>query len=286
MGRHLSEIKKAEIVGMSRGGASISRIVEMTSVPRSTVHRVIKSWREKGHVRRQLGSGKRQQIRISQLLLLYVKIMYVSVRMLIAKSGAKPRLSPDQQEQLLHQVEQHPTRTAMEFRNELSLPIADRTVRFYLNKWKWINRPALCRPDITFENAQHRVTWAAEGFLLDESFWRTVIWSDECRFARVCDGPSRVWVSKARGDITAQRLEPRNVMRAAKHGGGGVMVWGCINYNGVGEIRRVSYLLLLLLLLALPIYSHNKLFALSGGAENKFGNVCGTAKKCHGAIHR
>lgn len=57
------------------------------------------------------------------------------------------------------------------------------------------------------------------------------MFSDESKFNIFqCDGRVLVW----RRSNT--ELEERNIVQTIKHGGGGVMVWGCMSSSGVGEL--------------------------------------------------
>ena len=61
-----------------------------------------------------------------------------------------------------------------------------------------------------------------------------VIFSDEKRFVRMGDGPTRVWRRKG------ERYLQQFMTPATKFKGGSVMVWGCISYEGVGPLIRCS----------------------------------------------
>lgn len=61
--------------------------------------------------------------------------------------------------------------------------------------------------------------------------WGKVLFSDESRFnLKGSDGPLRCF------RVPGARLRPRDVQGVTKHGGGGLMVWGCMTSRGVGTI--------------------------------------------------
>ena len=65
--------------------------------------------------------------------------------------------------------------------------------------------------------------------------WKRVIWSDETKINRFgSDG--RQWVWKQAGEGLTQR----EVQGTVKHGGGNMMVWGCIGWNGVGQLAEIE----------------------------------------------
>lgn len=62
-------------------------------------------------------------------------------------------------------------------------------------------------------------------------FWKTVIFSDESKFNLFgSEGKRFVW----RKPHT--ELNQKNIIPTVKHGGGHVMVWGCMSYHGVGNL--------------------------------------------------
>ena len=64
--------------------------------------------------------------------------------------------------------------------------------------------------------------------------FKKVIFSDEKRFCRVGDGPTRVW----RRD--GERYVQKFTCPTTKFKGGSVMVWGSMSYEGLGPLIRCS----------------------------------------------
>ena len=65
--------------------------------------------------------------------------------------------------------------------------------------------------------------------------WKRVIWSDETKINRIgSDRQEYVWKKKEEG------LSAREVKCTVKFGGGSLMVWGCIGWNGVGVLSEVE----------------------------------------------
>lgn len=63
---------------------------------------------------------------------------------------------------------------------------------------------------------------------------RFIWFSDESKFNRIgSDGRHYYWGEPG------ESLFPQNVVQVASHGGGSVMVWGVISWNGVGRLYRI-----------------------------------------------
>ena len=76
-----------------------------------------------------------------------------------------------------------------------------------------------------------RLAWCKTWSTLD---FKKVIFSDEKRFCRVGDGPTRVW----RRD--GERYVQKFTCPTTKFKGGSVMVWGSMSYEGLGPLIRCS----------------------------------------------
>jgi DDE superfamily endonuclease len=65
--------------------------------------------------------------------------------------------------------------------------------------------------------------------------WKRIIWSDETKINRFgSDGKQWVWKQKGEG------LIEREIQRTVKFDGGNIMVWGCMGWNGVGQLAEVE----------------------------------------------
>ena len=65
--------------------------------------------------------------------------------------------------------------------------------------------------------------------------WKHVVWSDETKINHIgSDG--RKWVWKRAGESLSDRL----VEGTVKFGGGSVMMWGCMTWEGVGMAGKID----------------------------------------------
>ncbi len=85
------------------------------------------------------------------------------------------------------------------------------------------------------KNRKKRLEFARRHEHWTEADWARVIWSDETKINRIgSDG--RLWCWKADGE----GLSERTVQPTVKHGGGSVMIWGCMLSRGVGNVTHIE----------------------------------------------
>ncbi len=91
------------------------------------------------------------------------------------------------------------------------------------------------KPGLSQKNIRARLEWARERKNWTVEDWNRVIFSDESKINRFnSDGRSWCWFR----DVN--QLEDRTVKITFKHGGGGVMVWGCMTSKGVGYLCKIE----------------------------------------------
>ena len=88
------------------------------------------------------------------------------------------------------------------------------------------------KPFLTKNHMKRRMNFAKNYYLMPASFWKKVLWSDESKFnLKKSDGAQRVW--RKRGEAFNLSCTRGTI----KHGGGSVMLWGCMAWNGVGKLE-------------------------------------------------
>ncbi|GBM71348.1 Transposable element Tc1 transposase [Araneus ventricosus] len=64
-----------------------------------------------------------------------------------------------------------------------------------------------------------------------EMYWNNVLFADESKINIFgSDGRIMVWREKN------EELNPKNLVRTVKYGGGGALVWGCMSASGLGNL--------------------------------------------------
>lgn len=122
--------------------------------------------------------------------------------------------------------------SSRELRDDLDLPVSSRHVRRLLRGEKHFAWQKMKRtPKLTERHMKDRINYATSGLEMGQK-WRTVIFSDEKKFN--LDGPDgfhHYW-----RDL---RREPRRIW-SRNFGGGSVMIWAAISFNGKSDIAFLS----------------------------------------------
>ena len=109
------------------------------------------------------------------------------------------------------------------------------TVRRAIKKAGYNARTARKKPFVNKINRKKRIDFANEYKNKTNEFWDKVIFSDESKYNIFgSDGRHLVWRKNL------EELNPKNTRKTVKHGGGGVMVWGCMSAAGVGNLMIID----------------------------------------------
>lgn len=180
-----------------------------------------------------------------------LKINFSSVRCVIKRFNergntdnlprkGRPRvLTPRECRSIIQQVHQEPSTSAMNLVNVVELrtgkKISESTVKRVLCRAEIHARTPRKKPFISEVNRKKRLGFAHCYVGKSNEFWENVLFSDESKFNIFgSDGRKYVW-RKA-----GQALNPKNVIPTVKHGGGHVMVWGCVSFHGVGKLAVIE----------------------------------------------
>jgi transposase len=156
-----------------------------------------------------------------------------------AKGGRPHKLSAQNKRYLVRAVTSGRLDTAVAanklLKTELSINISDDTVRRALVEAGLEASPKEKKPLLSKKNVQARLDFAHRHQHWTIADWERVIWSDETKINRFCsDGRSWCWKRDVDG------VEPRTVKQTVKHGGGSIMIWGCMTVHGPGFMCKLD----------------------------------------------
>ena len=117
----------------------------------------------------------------------------------------------------------------------ISTPVSSRTVRNILKETSLKAMVKKRKPLLSVSHRKRRLAFALKYQHWTVEDWKRVLWSDETKINRIgSDGQEYVWKRKGEG------LTSREIPGTVKFGGGSLMVWGYIGWNGVGVLSEVE----------------------------------------------
>jgi len=209
--QQLTDFERGRIIGQWEKGAKTREIATALGHSQSQVTRAIKAFREKGQTTVEPRSGR-------------PKILTERDRRHLAQIvTTKRQITLDELTQEMNDV--------------LDESVSARTIRRYLHDVGFHSLVGVRKPFISDANRTKRLAWCKERKTWDNE-WKKIIWSDESRFLLFQnDAHKRVW-RRPKEKYAVNCLVP-----TVKHGGGGVMVWGCFVNNKPGPLVVIEGIL-------------------------------------------
>ncbi|KAI0997520.1 hypothetical protein K3495_g10668 [Podosphaera aphanis] len=94
------------------------------------------------------------------------------------------------------------------------------------------------KPKLTAKQKKDRLDFAMAHKYWTTDDWKCAVWSDETKINRLqSDGRSWTWKRRGRG------LIEREVEETLKFGGGHIMIWGCMLWEGTGNMCKIDGLM-------------------------------------------
>lgn len=204
-GKNTSFEKRQLVIFHHAKGRTHREIAEILNMRRSTVGDIIRRYENEDRIEYVPQRGQPR------------KLTDRDVRSIIRKVNKNPRISAPQ--------------LAKDLSKESSKTVHPETIRKILRKSGYHGRVARKKPLVSEVNRKKRLEFANNNIDKDEAWWNDVIFVDESPFS-VFGQAGRVMVwRKVKEDMKIDNLQP-----TVKHGGGKVMVWGCMSAAGVGEL--------------------------------------------------
>lgn len=169
----------------------------------------------------------------------------------LPRSGRPKKLSYRDVSKIARQVKKNPGASAVKIAEDISneggMKVSASTIRRALHSEGLHSRVPRKKPLIFARNKSRRLKFATENVSRSQNDWNDVMFSDESKF--------EIFASRRKTKIwrkSNESLNPINLVPTVKHGGGNVMVWGCMAASGVGNLvfiestmRKEDYLKIL-----------------------------------------
>lgn len=206
MGRHTTFQERELVIYHFKLGKSKRDIAKIVNKSPSTVQHIIERFRRENRIASKLKKSPKKAFSERD------------ERWIVKQIRKNPQLSVPK---LTVQVEKH-----------LGKSVCAETVRLVLRKNGYNSRVARIKPYISPKNQKLRMEFAQRFQGMKFDFWKNVIFADESKYNVFgSDGKIRVWRKKN------EELKAINVRASVKHGGGSIMVWGCMAASGVGKLQ-------------------------------------------------
>lgn len=197
------------ILALHEAGSSEREISRQLVVPKSTVHSILKHYRETGSLKVKDRQGR-------------PNVTTKREDSLIVRSSKKDRKKPA-------------TVLTSEFNVNRDEKISVATVKRRLNSAGLFGRIAAKKPYLRPINKLKRLQWAKAHKNWTTDQWKKVLFTDESKF-EIFGSKRRIFVRRMPGE----RMNMKCIQPTVKHGGGSVMVWGCFGANKTGDLIRIK----------------------------------------------
>lgn len=203
-----SENQRRAVLEMYERGNSYGQISAVLGIPRSTSSDIVRRFRERESLTDKTSPGR-------------------------------PRILDERGDRgIVRRLNDPNTSTAAAIGRVLrseGFQLSDNTVKRSLRRQGLRACVKTKKPLLTKKHRARRLQWAKKCKHADWEFWAHVIFSDESKFNLFgSDGRQYCW--RKSGD----RLLDQHVQSTVKHGGGNIMVWGCMTWEGVGKLHLIE----------------------------------------------
>ncbi len=206
----MSQDLRKKIISLHKKGEDYKKISKALLISQNTVAKVVQTFKKDGTAT------------ISQ-----------------RRPGRPRKLTPRQERPLMRRVEENRHASSLQLSKEVEsqtgVTISHDTVRRTLQR----NGMHGCHPRkkhlLKPRHKKARLEFARAHADKDEDYWDSILWSDEIKINVFgTDGFKTVWCRKG------EEYKEKCMVPTVKHGGGSVLMWGCMSAAGVGELHFID----------------------------------------------
>ena len=134
------------------------------------------------------------------------------------------------------------TDATRQYNDENKDPVSANTVRRALRDIGLKAKREVKKPRLTKPQKKARLDFVLKHKDWTEADWKRIIWSDKTKINRIFSGSMRyTWVqSNNEPKVKADNIDPKLIMPTVKYGGGSIMVWGCMTWDGPGFLVKID----------------------------------------------
>jgi transposase len=200
-----SVVQRKLVVDLVNSGKSYRQVQEQTGIPFTTISSIMKKFKTYQTVNNIKGKGRKRKTTVREdrcILKCVEKNRFISA----------PELS-----KTLHET--------------YAIDISPSTVTRRLHESNFKARRPAKKPYLTNKHMKARLEWAKKYQNQSLAFWKKVIFTDESKYNMVSsDGKQTVWRKPG------EKFKLSCMRGTVKYGGGNVMIWGSMAWNGAGNM--------------------------------------------------
>ncbi len=153
--------------------------------------------------------------------------------------GPPRKLTPRQERLLMRRVEENRHASSLQLSKEVEsqtgVTISETQYGVHCRGMACIGCRPRKKPLLKPRHKKARLEFARAHADKDEDYWDSILWSDETKINVFgTDGFKTVWHRKG------EEYKEKCMVPTVKHGGGSVLMWGCMSAAGVGELHFID----------------------------------------------
>ncbi len=153
--------------------------------------------------------------------------------------GRPRKLTPRQERLLMRRVEENRHASSLQLSKEVESQTGVTISRDTIRRTLQMNGMHGCRPQkkplLKPRHKKAHLEFARAHADKDENYWDSILWSDETKINVFgTDGFKTAWRRKG------EEYKEKCMVPTVKHGGGSVLMWGCMSAAGVGELHFID----------------------------------------------
>lgn len=207
--KHWTVSQRQLIIDLWNQGKRYKEVQQMAGMAKSTIQNILKKYRTHGTVTDLPGRGSERKT--SSRIDNHVEVLVNKNPFLSAPVIAK------------------------EIQDVYNVQVTPQTIRNRIREKGFRGRAPVKKPFLTKKHMERRLEFTKKYHKMPLSFWKKVLWTDESKFNMFkSDGMQKVWRKPG------QSYKLSCLRGTVKFGGGNIMLWGSMAWNGTGKLAFID----------------------------------------------